>query len=172
MQAESTNPMIESGLRPLACKGEGPRGWWWWDSHSTPKNIRRWAYSHNALTSPGLPHLEWTERGKFGGLRVVLDHSPVWMGGGRWGWCIKYYFLHTKIQITNQILTVCPRKRRSRFFELFESGAGRKDGCSFSEGFEQRGGGIKKLVSCRGRKWSAEGKTVMATDDRRASVGG
>jgi hypothetical protein len=107
-----------------------------------------------------------------GGLRVVLDHSPVWMGGGRWGWCIKYYFLHTKIQITNQILTVCPRKRRSRFFELFESGAGRKDGCSFSEGFEQRGGGIKKLVSCRGRKWSAEGRTMMATDDWRASVGG
>jgi hypothetical protein len=28
------------------------------------------------------------------------------------------------------------------------------------------------LVSCLGRKWSAEGQTVMATDYRRASVGG
>jgi hypothetical protein len=44
--------------------------------------------------------------------------------------------------------------------------------CSFSEGFEQRGGGTKKLVSFRGRKWSAEGQTMMATDDWRASVGG
>jgi hypothetical protein len=80
--------------------------------------------------------------------------------------------LHTKIQITKQILTFLSQKRCGRFFKLSESGAGRKDGCSFSEGFEQRGGGTKKLVPCRGRKWSAEEQTVMEADDRRASVNG
>jgi hypothetical protein len=33
-------------------------------------------------------------------------------------------------------------------------------------------GSTEKLVSCPGRKWSAEGQTLMATDGRRASVSG
>jgi hypothetical protein len=43
------------------------------------------------------------------------------------------------------------------FFELFESGEEQKDGQTSSEGFEWLAGSTEKVVSCPGRKWSAEG---------------
>jgi hypothetical protein len=80
--------------------------------------------------------------------------------------------LHTKIQITNQILTFRSRKCHGLFFELFESGDERNEGWASSEGSERCGGGTKKLVSCRGRNLFAEEQTVMEGDDRRTSVDG
>jgi hypothetical protein len=80
-------------------------------------------------------------------------------------------FLHTILQITKQILTFCLQKRRQGFFELFVGSAERKnEGWASIKGSERCGGGTKKVVLCQGRKWSAEGKTVMATDDWRALV--
>jgi hypothetical protein len=81
-------------------------------------------------------------------------------------------FLRTKTQITKQILTFHPPRCRSRLFELFESGEEQKDGQTSSEGFEWFAGSTEKLVLCCGRFWVAEEQTVMATDDRRASVSG
>jgi hypothetical protein len=46
------------------------------------KSRPRWAFALHKLTSPGLPHLEWTKRGKFGWLWVVLDHPSVWKSPG------------------------------------------------------------------------------------------
>jgi hypothetical protein len=55
---------------------------------------------------------------------------------------------------------------------IIRKGEEQKDGQTSSNGFEWLAGSTKKLVLCLGRKWSAEGQTVMATDGRRASVGG
>jgi hypothetical protein len=124
MQADSTNPMIKSGLRPLACEGEGPRGWWWWDSHSTSKNIPRWVFTHNSLTSPGRPHLEWTESSEFGGLRAVLDHLPLWMGSRRLGWCIKYYFCTQKYRLQTKCSPFTPENAAAASSNYSKAGPG------------------------------------------------
>jgi hypothetical protein len=105
--------------------------------------------------------------GGFGPLACVEERPQV-----RLMYLILYYFLHTKIEITKQILTFRSRKYRGRFFELFESTAERNEGWASIEGSERCGGGTKKLVLCWGRNQFAKEQTVMATDDWRASVGG
>jgi hypothetical protein len=49
----------------------------------------------------------------------------------------------------------------------YSKGEEQKDGQTSSNGFEWLAGSTKKLVLCWGRKWSAEGQTVMA-----AMIGG
>jgi hypothetical protein len=65
-----------------------------------------------------------------------------------------------------------PPKTPRPLLRINRKRGGAKECQTSSEGFEWLAGSTEKLVSCRGRKWSAEGQTMMATDDRRASVGG
>jgi hypothetical protein len=72
------------------------------------KKLTKMGICSTKLTSPGRPHLKCTERGEFGRLWVILDHSPVWrraVAGEVDVFNLIYYkFSHTKIQITKQIL--------------------------------------------------------------------
>jgi hypothetical protein len=110
--------------------------------------------------------------GELGGLWVVLDHSPVWIWAAAGEVDVFNIIFCTQKKITEQILTFCHQKCRGRFFELFESRAGERMAVHSAKALNREVVAQKKLVSCQGRKWSAEGQTVMAINDWRASVGG
>jgi hypothetical protein len=148
------------------------KGWWCWDSHSTTKNRPRWAFAQHKLTSPGRSHLEWTKRGKFGRLWVVLDHWSVWKSTAGEVDVFNIIFCTQKHRLHSKYSSFHPPRRHDHLFELFKSGKEQKDGQTSSEGFEWLTGSTEKLVLCPGRKWSAEGRTIMATNGWRASVGG
>jgi hypothetical protein len=103
---------------------------------------------------------------------VVLDHASALKSTAGEVGVFNIIFCTQKHRLQSKYSPSHPPRRRGRLFELFESGEEQKDGQTSSEGFEWLAGSTEKLVSCWGRKWSAEGQTMMATNGWRASVGG